>query len=102
MTCAREKIPGLTFSADVIVGFPGETEEDFLETVEFCRSAQFSICIYFPIPYEKERKRQVCPIKLPHGKRSAGGAYLAAAQKEVQDALLNQYVRSIHLVRYMY
>ena len=48
MTCARKRIPGVTFSADVIVGFPGETEEDFLETVAFCKSARFLHLHIFP------------------------------------------------------
>jgi len=44
----REKIPGVTFNADIIVGFPGETEDDFEETVEFVRRFGFTHLHLFP------------------------------------------------------
>ena len=44
----REAIPGVTFTTDVIVGFPGETEEYFRETVDFCREARFLRLHVFP------------------------------------------------------
>lgn len=44
----REKMPGVTFSADVIVGFPGETEEEFNETVEFVKREKFLHLHVFP------------------------------------------------------
>ena len=34
----REMIPNVTFGSDFIVGFPGETEEDFNDTIEFIDS----------------------------------------------------------------
>jgi len=38
---AREKIPGMTFTSDIIVGFPGETEQDFRQTLELVRRVEY-------------------------------------------------------------
>jgi tRNA-2-methylthio-N6-dimethylallyladenosine synthase len=37
----RRAIPGITFSTDIIVGFPGETEAQFAETMSLVREAEF-------------------------------------------------------------
>jgi tRNA-2-methylthio-N6-dimethylallyladenosine synthase len=37
----RARVPGLTVSTDVIVGFPGETESDFAETLDMIRDVGF-------------------------------------------------------------
>jgi tRNA-2-methylthio-N6-dimethylallyladenosine synthase len=38
----REQIPNAAITTDIIVGFPGETEEDFLETMRVVREAKFA------------------------------------------------------------
>jgi ribosomal protein S12 methylthiotransferase len=37
----REKVPGITIRTTFITGFPGETEEDFEELLEFVRNCEF-------------------------------------------------------------
>lgn len=44
----REAIPDVTFTADFIVGFPGESEEDFLETADFVSRIGFTHLHIFP------------------------------------------------------
>ncbi len=39
---ARERIPDLTITGDVIVGFPGETDEEFAESLAFVEKMQFA------------------------------------------------------------
>ncbi len=43
----KEKIPRVTISTDIIVGFPGESEEDFLETMKVVEECRFDNAFTF-------------------------------------------------------
>mgnify|MGYP002302457594 CR=1 FL=1 len=43
----REKVPGLILRTTLITGFPGETEEDFLETMEVVKEVQYDSAFTF-------------------------------------------------------
>ena len=47
LAMAREIIPGLGVSTDVIVGFPGETDEDFEMTIQVVEEARFDQAFMF-------------------------------------------------------
>ena len=44
----REVVPGVAVTTDVIVGFPGESDDEFRETLDFCREMRFARIHVFP------------------------------------------------------
>ena len=46
----KEALPGLAITSDVIVGFPGETEEEFMETYNFIKENRSELHVF---PYSK-------------------------------------------------
>ena len=68
----KDKVPGVSISTDIIVGFPGETEEDFQETLSLVRECQYDNAFTFvfskregtpacrladPVPQEEKEER---------------------------------------------
>lgn len=43
----RKAVPGIAITTDIIVGFPGETEEDFLETMDVVKKVKFESAFTF-------------------------------------------------------
>ena len=43
----KEIVPEIALSTDIMVGFPGETEEDFLETIDLCKKVEYDSSFTF-------------------------------------------------------
>ncbi|RYE76698.1 MAG: tRNA (N6-isopentenyl adenosine(37)-C2)-methylthiotransferase MiaB, partial [Myxococcales bacterium] len=61
----REAMPHAAISTDIIVGFPGETEEDFLETMRVVREARFAQAFTFQYSIRPGTPAATLPDQLP-------------------------------------
>ena len=62
------------FTTDVIVGFPGETENEFVQTEKFLEKIHLPKCIYSNILHAKGRGRPRCRTRSMNGKRRCEAA----------------------------
>ncbi len=60
----REAVPGITLRTTAIVGFPGETEEDFRELCEYLKEAKFDRFGAFPYSPEEDTPAASFPQQL--------------------------------------
>lgn len=60
----RSVRPDISITTDVIVGFPGETEEMFLETIQTCKNVNFSKIHAFPYSERKGTKASMMDGKV--------------------------------------
>jgi len=61
----REKVPDVTISSDIIVGFPGETDEDFEDTLEMLRRVRFDMTYSFIYSPRKDTPAAAMDCQIP-------------------------------------
>ena len=92
----RENIPGVTASTDMIVGFPGETTEDFEETLSLTSAARYHSMFsfkYSPRPNTLASKR--LPDDVSDDEKTARIVALQTLQREIQTQLNEDAVGAI-------
>ena len=72
------------FTTDVIVGFPGETEDDFADTVDDCRQIGVSKIHMFPFSPRKGTPAAGMEEQIPKKIKSERGAKIADLEKELK------------------
>jgi tRNA-2-methylthio-N6-dimethylallyladenosine synthase len=61
----RERIPNAAITTDIIVGFPGETEEDFAETLRVVEQARFASAFTFQYSIREGTPAATMPDQVP-------------------------------------
>lgn len=79
----RNVLPDVAITTDVIVGFPGESEEDFLETMAFAKKCKFAKMHIFPYSMRKGTPAAAMTNQVPNSIKDERAARLAALDKEM-------------------
>ena len=82
--------PAIT--TDLIVGFPGETEEEFLQTLAFIQKCQFSAMHIFPYSRRPGTPADKLPGQQPNAVKEDRAHRAAAAAIEMEHRYLDQWV----------
>jgi len=87
----RETIPGVALRTSFIVGFPGETEEDFRELCEFVRAAEFDWMGVFGYSDEETSRSFALDGKVDEETIVERRERLMAIQKKISRARLRRF-----------
>ena len=80
---ARKKMPDITLSSDIIVGFPGETEEDFEQTLALVREVRFDLLFTFLYSPRSGTPAASYEDNATHAEKQARFERLLKAQDEI-------------------
>lgn len=80
---ARKKMPDITLSSDIIVGFPGETEEDFEQTLALVRDVRFDLLFTFLYSPRSGTPAASYEDNATHAEKQARFERLLKAQDEI-------------------
>ena len=88
----RERVPDIVLRTTAMVGFPGESEEDFLETVSFAREARFIDAHVFAYSRREGTPAAYYEGQIPEDVKKQRSRTLIAVKNEVRDEVLSQIV----------
>ena len=88
----KERLVNPALTTDVIVGFPGESEREFAETLSACREIGFSKIHRFPFSARRGTPAADMPGQIAKRIKSARGRILEELEHELQQQYLQQLV----------
>lgn len=88
----RNKFPQASITTDLIVGFPGETEEDFLETIDAVKRVQWDSAFTFMYSPREGTAAFHMPSQVPLHIRQRRIKELISLQKQISLSKLKTYI----------
>lgn len=95
---AKKRIPGVSFTSDIIVGFPGETYEDFKETLRVVKEVEFQALFTFIYSKRYGTPAATMPDPITRAEKGKWFNELLVAQEEISKRKYASYVGQTHRV----
>jgi len=86
--------PNISITTDLIVGFPGETEELFNETIETINKIKFSKIHVFPFSLRKGTKAEELENHLPESIKKERVTKLINISKQLEIEYMNKFINN--------
>ena len=96
MARVRAAIPAVQFTTDMIVGFPGETEEEFAESADFARRAHFLHIHVFPYSRREGTPAASMKDQIPEAVKHERVAILSRISEDSCKAILDGILSAPH------
>lgn len=91
----RRYLPDCGITTDIMVGFPYETEEDFLDTIDIVEKVRFSTAFTFIYSVRKGTKAAEMP-QIPYEIKQNRIKRLIARQNEITEEISKDYVGNVY------
>ncbi len=88
----RKKMPGVSIRTTVIVGFPGETDEEFRDLLDFLKEVRFEKLGAFIFSSEEGSRAYSMPDQIPQSLKAERYAAVMSQQQEISAELLSNFV----------
>ena len=92
---AKQKIPDLCLTSDIIVGFPGETYEEFLDTVSLIKEVGFTSLFTFIYSPRNGTPASLMKDSVTYEEKSKWFSYLLKEQESVSLKIYEEMVGKI-------
>ena len=90
----RTAVPNIAISTDLIVGFPSESEDDFMQTLTNLKKIGFSFVHVFPYSRKQGTKADMMTGHIDEQSKKQRVKKVIETQKEITDNLAKQFIES--------